>query len=124
MGRGAESNVGRPEVRVHSGVTLLFPSWGSERVGGVGFGHVAAARPTPMQPGEGVTELQWEAITAAAVQGVGPMEAAIAATPLATAYSRAKSRATANGILDLPQRTRDTYAAWDGVSLASPWVTA
>ena len=119
MGRGSESNVGRPEVRTHAGATLLFPSWGSEPVSGVGFGHVAAAKPT-----EGVTKAQWKAITAAAVQGVAQMEAAMAATPLWSAYQRAKTAALANGVQTFAADVRATYAAWDGVSLSSPWVTA
>jgi len=126
MGRGSESNIGRPELRAHNGTVLLFPSWGSERVAGVGFGHVAAQRPGSgvPSPGEGVTKAEWKAITAAAVQGVQQMEAAIAVTPLSSAYQRAVFRAVANGVQDLPQRTQAAYAAWDGASLASPWVTA
>lgn len=118
MGVNGAENVGSPELFANPILGNRYGlSWGCEAHGGPGFGHVACL------PSERITAAQWASITAAAVQGVSQMEAAIAPTPAATAYVRAKQAAAAAGMLGLPAATRARYAAWDGASLSSVWVT-
>ena len=118
MGVNGQSNAGCPELFVHPSIGKRYAlSWGCEGNGGPGYVHYACL------PGERITAAQWVSITAAAVQGVAQMEAAIKATPAAPAYARAKAAALAGGVLMMPAQTRARYAAWHGAPLSSVWVT-
>jgi len=119
MGVNGQSNAGCPELFANPIIGNRYSlSWGCEANGGPGYAHYACL------PGERITAAQWASITAAAVQGVSQMESAIASTPAAPAYARAKAAAVAGGVLTMPAQTRAKYAAWHGASLSSVWVTA
>jgi len=125
MGVGAEANTGCPEL--WDGRYYLSVGSAPGPNSATNFGHCACFRVSGGGTGdEGITAAQWASITSAAATGSTlAMAQAINATPAAAWWSRAVAAATQAGLLtDMRNAVRARYAAWDGVSLASVWVTA
>jgi len=115
MGQGAEVNTGCPTLRGQGSYEL---AWGNQPApAGTGW-HICTL------PAERVTWAQWQALTAAAVAGLVPFLAAMAASPAGARFAQAEAAAAANGIRVMAFRAavRGSYAQWDGVP-ASPWNT-
>ncbi len=121
MGVQGEVNDMRPELKVvrplHPDGHLYGIGFGSEIISSIGMGHVAT------RSGEEFTKADWVSITTAAVQGVSQMEAAIAATPMATTYNRAKLVALGGGVPNFSTQVQARLAAFHGAPLGSAWIT-
>lgn len=124
MGVGAEANTGCPEL--WDGRYYLSVGSAPGPNNASNFGHCACYRVSGGGTGdEGITAAEWASITSAAVTSTWAMAQAINATPAAAWWSRAVAAASAAGMLtQMRDGVRARYAAWDGVSLASAWVTA
>jgi hypothetical protein len=117
--------MGRPDVDIEPPSLVLTPSgnryrlaWGSDP--GTGSGWHSA---TEDGAGEHVTAAAWATITAAAQTSAAALDAALTGSTAARAWAAAKARATAAGQTDLIAATTAAYAAWQGGSLSSVWVT-
>jgi hypothetical protein len=116
MGR-PDPNVEPPRRRGTAALGFRYElAWGQDPGSGPGWHSSTEA-------GEHITLAQWQALTAAAVAGEGALDAALLGSTASRAWRAAQARAGAQaGALLTACRAR--YAAWDGESVASAWVTA
>ena len=123
MGVGAEANVPPPEL--WDGRHYLSSGSAPGANAATHYGHTAGVRVLGGGAGdEGITSTEWASITSAAQASAWAMVQAIHATPAAAWWARTVAAANAVGLLtDMREAHRARYAGWDGVSLASPWVT-
>lgn len=124
MGTGPVPNVHPPERR--DGRLYLGVSSGPGPNNAPNMGHSSAYLVYGGGLGdEGISDSEWASITSAAKVSTFAMAQAINATAAAPWWARAVAAATATGMLTaMRDGVKARYAAWDGVSLASPWVTA